>query len=81
MILTPWVADHPTLLDMPTRPRAVYLTLAVHADAQGAPDNSVDAATVARLSYKQTRDTLVAAGLLEQLPGGRWQVLAPRQEA
>lgn len=81
MILTPWVADHPTLLEMPTRPRAVYLTLAVHADAQGAPDDSVDAATVARLSYKQTRDTLTAAGLLQQLPSGRWQVLAPRQEA
>lgn len=77
MILTPWTVDHPAVRELQHRQRAIYLTLAAHADAQGAPDNSLDDATARRVSRVQTRDALTALGLLRQLPNGRWQVLQP----
>lgn len=78
MILTPWTVEHPTVLALQHRQRAIYLTLGALADSEGAPDGSVSDAAVRRVSRVQTRIVLEAAGLLQQLPSGRWQVLAPR---
>ena len=81
MILTPWAVEHPDVLALNERTRWAYASLAAHADAHGAPDGTLDDALVARVCRAQHRAHLTAAGLLRQLPSGRWQVLAPRQEA
>lgn len=80
MILTPWAVEHPDVQALTTGTRWAYASLAAHADAHGAPDGTLADDLVTRVARKQYRDNLTAAGLLQRLPDGRWQVLAPAAE-
>lgn len=79
MPITPWVVEHPHLLALHPRTRWAYITLAAHTEAHGAPDGTIDDATVHRVRG-QYIDNLTAAGLLERAGDGRWRVLPPRAQ-